>query len=71
VLRNSKLPVTMFLTCLCNCIRLVAEVSTMGGGLPVLLVEGYCSSVSGLLVVSSTTSISDVLRGANKFLVGT
>jgi hypothetical protein len=43
----------------------------MGGGLPVLLVDGCCSSASGLSVVSSATSIPDGLRGAKKFLVGT
>lgn len=42
VLRNSKLPLTMSLICLCNCIRFVVEVSTMGDSLPDLLDECCC-----------------------------
>lgn len=74
VLQNSKLPVTMPLICLCNYVKFVAEVSTMGGGLPDFLDDGYCGSPLGLSDVSSTrvrsTSISEVLRRTKKFLVG-
>jgi hypothetical protein len=34
------LPLTISLICLCNFIRFIAEVGTMGGGLPAMLVDG-------------------------------
>jgi hypothetical protein len=58
VFRNSKLPLTMPLSCFCNCKTLVAEVRMMGGGLPAWF-DGSCCSV--LLPSSSSTS---VLKGA-------
>lgn len=35
ILRNSKLPLTKSFNCFCNCIRLIVEVITTGGGLSV------------------------------------
>jgi hypothetical protein len=49
VLRNSKLSVIMPLICLCNFIRFVVEVSTMGVVLPDLLDDGCCGSSVGLV----------------------
>jgi hypothetical protein len=54
VFRNSQLPLTDPLICLCNCIRFVVEVSTMEDGLPDLLDDACCDSPSGLCVDSTT-----------------
>jgi hypothetical protein len=58
-LRNSKMP----LSCFCNCIKLVAEVKIMGGGLPDWFVVSCCS-----LSMLTSSSVC-VLRGAKKFRV--
>lgn len=66
VFQNSKVSLMMPLRCFCNCMRFVAEVRMMGGGLPALFV-GSCSLLLDSLLSSSSTS---VLRGARKYPIG-
>jgi hypothetical protein len=69
VVRNSKLFSTTFFSCFWSWIRLVADVSTIGGGLPVLLAVD--SSHGEPSVVEDSVSISATRRGAKKFRVTT
>jgi hypothetical protein len=73
VLWNSKLSFSKHFSCLCNCVRFIWEVSTMGGGLPAWLDGAWCC---WHLVVSSASSpwsasISICLSGVKNFWMGT
>jgi hypothetical protein len=74
VLRDSKLPVTMSLKFLCNSIRFVVEVSTMGGRPTCLagrLLLRFAVWFAGCVLYEDTlTLIYDVLRGPKMFFVG-
>jgi hypothetical protein len=73
VFQKSKLPLTKPSSCFCNWIKFVADVSIMGGGLPLRLLGGCWSpSSSACFLVSSADSscMPAVFRGAKKSRVG-
>jgi hypothetical protein len=69
VLRNPKFSLTTLLITFGNCIRLVAAVITIGGGLP--LFPGTASSCGVASALEESVSMVAPLRGANKLRVTT
>jgi hypothetical protein len=69
VLRNSKFSLTTFLITFCNCIRLVAAVFTIEGGLPVN--TGTASSCVVASALEEFVSMVAALREAKKLRVTT